>query len=298
MDFTSREHEESSGITQLFKLGICCCISLLVVMSLGLGLVYLIYGSAGFDHMTRPSAGNLGPIRIIQIFSSLFLLIPPLWLAWSENQKISQFYGFRPTRLSLLILVLSIMVVSMPLMEWSISVNQKMVLPGFMKSIQDWMKQAEDSAAELTKILLEINNISDFLITIFMIAVMPAIAEELMFRGGVQRSFTKIFNNPHVAIWLSAFIFSAIHFQFFGFLPRFLLGAAFGYLYYWSGSIWYSIAAHFINNAYAVCAAWYMQKNNIPLSEADQLHFNWYGYVISFVLTILLFQFFKKQTNQ
>ncbi|MOA49826.1 CAAX amino terminal protease self- immunity [compost metagenome] len=86
--------------------------------------------------------------------------------------------------------------------------------------------------------------------------------------------------------------------QFYGFLPRLCLGAAFGYLYFWSGSLWYAIFAHFINNAYAVCAAWYMQKNNIPLSEADKtLNIAWYGYIVSAILTFLLFRYFKTKTE-
>jgi len=298
MDFIPREQEETSGFMQLFRLVMYFCISGLVILGIGSGLVYLIYGMAGFEMMAHPRVGSLGPLRIIQISSSVFVLFPALWLAWSEGQHIGHFYKFKPIRLSLLSCVIAIFIISMPVLEWTIAINQKMLLPDFLQALQNWMQEKEEAAAELTKTLLQINGISDFLINIFMIAVMPAVAEEFMFRGAIQRSFSKIFRNQHVAIWITAFIFSAIHVQFFGFLPRFLMGAAFGYLYFWSGSLWYAILAHFLNNAYAVCAAWYMQKNNIPLSEADQLHFTWYGYAISFILTILAFQFFKKQTNK
>jgi membrane protease YdiL (CAAX protease family) len=93
-------------------------------------------------------------------------------------------------------------------------------------------------------------------------------------------------------------VFSAIHVQFYGFLPRMLLGAGFGYIYLWSGSLWYSMLGHFINNAYAVCAAFYMQKQNMDISKMDSVpQFAWYGYLISFALTILVFQIFKKQTT-
>ena len=118
---------------------------------------------------------------------------------------------------------------------------------------------------------------------------MPAICEEFIFRGAVQRVIFRLKSNPHVAIWLSAFIFSAIHFQFYGFLPRLLLGAAFGYIYFWTGSIWYAVFAHFLNNAYAVVVAFYLQANNKSISGADDMNLPWYGYVISAILTLVLF---------
>lgn len=185
----------------------------------------------------------------------------------------------------------------MPVLEWVTLANQKMVLPDFLKSLEKWMRAKEDEAMNTTLLLLKMSTIKDLLINLFMIALLPGIAEELMFRGGVQRTANRMFNNQHVAIWLSAFIFSAIHVQFYGFLPRLLLGAGFGYLYYWSGSLWYSMLAHFLNNGYAVCAAYYMQKNDMSLDELDQTaYFAWYGYIVSFVLTALVFSYFKKRT--
>ena len=195
-------------------------------------------------------------------------------------------------------LVLMIMIVSMPLMEWTAIWNQKMILPEFLKGIELWMKEKEDAATQIMIRLLTVRSNFDFILNLFMIAVLPAIGEELMFRGGVQRSLNRAFSNPHVAIWLTAIIFSAIHVQFYGFIPRMLLGAGFGYLYYFSGSLWYAMLAHFINNAYAVCAAYYMQKHNIPLDKADEpIGFPWYGYLISAIITIALFQIFKNYTT-
>ena len=93
------------------------------------------------------------------------------------------------------------------------------------------MRDKEDEAMKMTYLLLKIDHPIDFFVNLFMIALLPAIGEELFFRGALQRSFTKMFSNPHVAIWVTAFIFSAIHMQFFGFFPRLFLGAAFGYIY-------------------------------------------------------------------
>ena len=291
MDFIPDESKESNGLIQLLKLLAFSLLSAVCFSLLAIFLVYIIYGTI------EPK--NLGSMRIMLVATSLGLfLIPSLILPISEKISITTFYGFKKVKPNLLLLTILLIVVSMPFLEWTVAVNEKMVLPDALKWVEDWMRQKEEETKTVTLMLLDMKNISDLIVNLLMIAVIPAIAEELIFRGALQRSLTKIFHNPHVAIWMTAFIFSAIHFQFFGFLPRFLMGAAFGYLYFWSGSLWYAMIAHFLNNAYAVCIAWYMQKNNIPLSEADQMHFTWYGYVLSFMLAILIFQVFKKQTNK
>lgn len=242
---------------------------------------------------------SAGIMKITQIFVSIGLfLVPPICLALYEGKSTRRFYGFKRPRVNLFFMVLLIMVVSMPFMEWIAILNQKMILPDFLKPVELWMKKKEQEAMGMTISLLAMKTIWDFLLNVFIIALLPAVAEELMFRGGVQRTFTRMFGNPHAAIWISAAIFSAIHIQFYGFVPRLILGAGFGYIYLWSGSLWYSMLAHFLNNVYAVCAVWYLQLHNQPWAETDNTpHFTWYGYLISFILTIFAVQFFKKQTK-
>lgn len=290
MDLIPDESKENTGLLQLLKLLGFSLISAICCSLLAVGIVYVSYGKFEPSH--------LNSMRIMLIATSLgFFLLPALVLPLTEKRSIAGFYDLRKIKPNLLLLTILVIIVSMPFLEWTVAINEKMVLPDVLKGIEDWMKEKEAAAKEATMMLLDMKTISDLIVNLLMIAVIPAVAEEFIFRGAIQRSFTKMFQNPYLSIWVTAFIFSAIHFQFFGFLPRFLMGAAFGYLYFWSGSLWYAIIGHFLNNAYAVCAAWYMQKNNIPLSEADQLHFTWYGYIISFMLAILVFQVFKKQTN-
>jgi membrane protease YdiL (CAAX protease family) len=244
---------------------------------------------------------NISAFKIFQALGTSvgMMAVPAIALALTEYKKLSDFYGFKNTRPILIILVLIIMLVSMPFMEWAMLWNQKMVLPDFLKGIEKWMKEKENATMGITLKLVTVRSNLDFVANLIIIAVLPAIGEELMFRGGVQRSLNRAFENPHVAIWLSAIIFSAIHVQFYGFVPRMLLGAGFGYLYYYSGSIWYAMLAHFINNAYAVCAAFYMQKHHMPLDKADEpIGFPWYGYLISAIITIALFKIFKDNASR
>jgi hypothetical protein len=93
-------------------------------------------------------------------------------------------------------------------------------------------------------------------LNLVIIALTPAIAEELIFRGVFQRIFYNLFRSGHMAIWFTAFLFSTLHFQFFGFIPRFILGLVFGYLYFWSGTLWLPVISHFVNNAFPVVLAY------------------------------------------
>lgn len=294
---------ENSPYLQMCMLLAYALLGFVVSVILAVVLIYGIYGAEALNSiMTMDSSGvyGRGPLQVVLIASSLgFFLVPPILLALTEQKKVSGFYGLKQPDLKLLGVVFLIMLVSMPIMEWTASLNQKMTLPDVVKPLEQWMKEKEDAAMQTTLLLLKMNSIKDLLLNLFMIAMLPAIAEELMFRGGIQRTLTRIFRNPHVAIWTAAIVFSAFHLQFYGFLPRLLLGAGFGYIYYYSGNMWYAILGHFLNNAYAVCAAWYMQKNNLPLSATDStIDIAWYGYAISVVLTILVFNYFKNISNK
>nr|WP_199158119.1 CPBP family intramembrane glutamic endopeptidase [Pedobacter sp. ASV2] len=298
MNFVTPKQEEINPFFQILLLLAYAIAGALIFSVIGLVIACAMHGIYSVEKINLLMSADpkyVDGLKVIQILSSIgTFILPPVILALTVKKKLSSFYGFITPKFLLLIIVLGIMIVSMPFMEWIAVSNQKMVLPEFLKGIERWMKEKEDAAMQMTIQLITARNNFDFIVNLIMIAVLPAIGEELMFRGGLQRSMNKMFNNPHAAIWISAIIFSAIHVQFYGFIPRMLLGAGFGYLYYYSGNIWYAITAHFINNAYAVCAAFYMQKHNMPLNKADEpIGFPWYGYVISAIITIALFKFFK-----
>lgn len=303
MNFVTPNKEEINPFLQLLLLLFYAVVGGVVFGLLAIVIVLMMYGLGIVSHLDLVLSGDakyIDGLKVIQILSSIgTFILPPMVLAWTERQKVNQFYSFKRPKFTLIVIVLAIMIVSMPFMEWTVIWNQKMVLPDFLRRIEEWMKEKEAIAAKMTMQLITVRSNFDFIVNLIMIAVIPAIGEELTFRGGVQRSLNRAFGNPHLAIWLCAIIFSAIHVQFYGFIPRMLLGAGFGYLYYYSGSIWYAMLAHFINNAYAVCAAFYMQKHNMPLDKADEpIGFAWYGYLISAIITIALFKFFKDSATR
>ena len=243
------------------------------------------------------TTGNIAFIRILQIFSTFGLfIVGPIAYSFLAGVNAKHYFFFdKKINWTLFFIVIALMFCSTALLEWITALNQKMSLPEALHGMELWMKQKEDEAAEVTKMLLVMKDYSAFGINLLMIAILPAIGEELFFRGGIQNILIQWFKNHHVAIWITAILFSAIHLQFYGFFPRMFLGALFGYLMIYGKSIWYAILGHFLNNGTAVVIAFVMQKQGKSLEEIDKTSsFEWYGYLISAILTlILLFAFFK-----
>lgn len=149
-----------------------------------------------------------------------------------------------------LVLVISIggMLFNGLLVYW----NSQLVLPEFMSDTEIWMKEMEQQLLDLTKFLTDFQTIPELLMGILVIGILAGIGEEMFFRGLLQPKMHLYFGNGHAGVWVTAFIFSAIHLQFYGFLPRLFLGGMFGYLYFYSGSLTYPILAHIANNSITV----------------------------------------------
>jgi len=129
--------------------------------------------------------------------------------------------------------------------------------------MENWMRTMEDAAELMVGKFMKVEGISGLLFNVFMIAMLPALGEELMFRGVIQRIFSNWTKNYHWGIWIAAFLFSAMHIQFYGFLPRMALGAMFGYLLVWTGTMWVPILAHFVNNTMGVLGYYLINKGAI-----------------------------------
>lgn len=242
----------------------------IVFTFISLFLASYVYGK---DLLSIASGeAGTGVLRLIQgVTSAGAFIAPPLILAAAERKyKLGYLRSDKPFSIALIGLTIIIMFVSAPFLEWVIKLNQEMHLPGFLKGMEDWMRNKENLLDQLTKQLLVMHSVSDLLVNLLIIALIPAIGEEFIFRGCIQNIFTRLTSNSHWGIWIAAIIFSAIHVQFFGFFPRMLLGVLFGYLFVWSRSIWIPATAHFINNGTAVITAYVYQKQGKPLDELDK----------------------------
>ncbi len=158
--------------------------------------------------------------------------------------------------LSPLIWAILAIIVSIPLMNWIVLANESIQFPESFSGLEAWMRIHENEAQASVKILLGDHSISSLCINLLLVGILAGFSEEIIFRGTLQQIFYTAKMNSHLAIWLTAFIFSAIHMQFFGFIPRLLLGAYFGYLVFWSGSLWLPIIMHALNNSIVVYSSW------------------------------------------
>ncbi len=235
----------------------------------------------------KSSNANISALKFFQIIYSLGLFIfPPFIIAYFIHGKIfSYLYLDKIPKSILVILAVCITFFALPIIgvlgEW----NAQMHLPDFLSGLEAWMKQSEEQAKIITEKFLEMHSVSDLWINLFVIAVIPALGEELLFRGVIQQIFIRMTNNKHWAIFISAFIFSALHLQFFGFLPRMLMGVLFGYLLVWSGSLWIPIIAHLTNNGMAVIITYMISKGNIS-KEVENIGTN--GDIAVNIISVLL----------
>ncbi len=186
------------------------------------------------------------------------------------SQPINTFGFKKKVSIKIFFLIFIVMLLSVPALNFIINWNAQVHLPDYLKDIEVIMRNMEDSAFETTKVMLNTSSFFGLLSGVLVIGVLTGFGEELFFRGTMQRVIASNGMNPHVAIWLSAILFSILHFQFFGFIPRMLLGAFFGYLFFWTGSIWCSVFAHALNNSIVVVVS-FLTNNGYINFEFDKI---------------------------
>ena len=207
------------------------------------------------------------------------------------------FLNTRPKVGSLVIAGLLIFT-ALPIINFVYELNMSLDLPD--GPIEEFFRDAEGRAEVLTKAFLTMDGYGDLIFNLVLIALIPALGEELLFRGVLQRMFVKSTGNIHIGIWVTAALFSAIHFQFYGFVPRMLLGALLGYLLAWSGSLWVPILGHFINNGAAVYAQWLSSQGVVPedFEDVGAAEGEWMFVLVSVALTgLLLLALYRGRTN-
>ncbi len=209
-----------------------------------------------------PLQGNALQWTIFAGQNILAFILPSI-LMWKICFKISPLVALETEKIpgiKMIGITLLIYFAGMPALNQIVFWNQEMQLPEFLSSFEEWSRNMEKLAEEQTKGLLNTTDLIPTLMNILIIGVLTGIGEEFFFRGALQRGLLWCGINPHVAIWTSAIIFSAVHFQFYGFVPRMLLGAFFGYLYWWSGNIWVNAFAHALNNSLVIISTWCINK--------------------------------------
>ena len=240
----------------------------------GILLLVPFYGSAILTLLTSPDYNNpsvVSAMKFLQIMNMAGGLLLPAWIyLWLVTPDEERLTVFNKTGSPVLIAFSIVLVMlAQPLIGLAGEINNMLALPEWLSFIEEWMKNAESQGELITEAFLLTTSSIGLAVNIFMIAILPAFAEELLFRGVLASLFRKWTKNIHLAAIFSAFIFAAIHLQFYGFLPRFLLGMVFAYLFLWSGSLWLPITAHFANNMLSVVVEFLFRKGIISTNAEN-----------------------------
>ena len=259
--------KQSTGMRILLFLIILLISSLIGV---AIAAVFMFFGDNG--------------LRIAQGLSSIFMFVVPPIVYYYITRKTNQMQalGFRKMKRPWLFLIVGLMLMflALPVTEQLTHWNEAMKLGPAFSRLEEYMKMLEESTEAAIEKMLNTDTFGGLLLNLLIIALIPAVGEELTFRGVLQQSLTRKMN-PHLAIILSAAIFSFIHFQFYGFLPRMFLGMLLGYMFYISGSLWPSILMHFVNNG-TVVVLYYLNNKGIINVDME----NFFGESMSVLLVI------------
>lgn len=258
---------------------------------------FLIAGFAGSLIIMKFGADSTPAMRIASVIQSIFqLILPAMLTAMLVTRMPADFLRLRAGfSVGILVWAFVILMVSTPAMNYIIELNNNMSLPQSMSGLEDWFRRSEDNAARSLTVLQGEHNIINLIVSILIMGLLAGFGEELFFRGAFQRLLTTGGVNRHLAVWNVAFVFSAIHFQFYGFVPRLLLGAYLGYLLVWSKSLWLPIAIHALNNTLYVILHWdYRDAATQPLSDGIGAGSSWPYAVVSAVITAVAIIYFRK----
>lgn len=193
------------------------------------------------------------------------IIIPGLYILAFEKKNPFVLIENKPIFSQSVMLTVLVVIIFMIPNTFFIDWNANVTLPDFMKGFESWARNKEDIATKVTALLTTFDSLNQFIVAFIVVAVLAGVGEELVFRGMLQPELHRATGNIHAAIWISAIMFSAIHVQFFGFVPRMLLGVLFGYLYYWSGNILIAMLAHFVNNAFSLIMVYLHQLGIVSI---------------------------------
>ncbi|MCK5135622.1 MAG: CPBP family intramembrane metalloprotease [Bacteroidales bacterium] len=238
----------------------------LVFQFLGAFLAAWIYGFGISEILSLGTFDDpkyIAASKLIQILGSIGTFIVPAFLfSYLFAGDIFSYFQFRnPVGAIPILLTLAMMISVIPFINYMAEINMRMEFP--IKAIDRLFRTLETEAEQIMRAFTATRSLGGLLINLVMIGVIAAVGEELIFRGLLQRLLYELVKNVHVAIILTALLFSAFHFQFFSFLPRFVLGIILGYLMFMGRSIWYPIIAHFVNNAMGVIYYYFNSRGSV-----------------------------------
>lgn len=294
----NQRHLATRSLSEILILVGLSILGLALFSALGFGLVHLLTGLSLEEMQTMANDPASVPdsrlaLLILQSCSAWgsFVVFPSL-LIFLRKKATPIPRSKKKITPTLLGLVLGISLLMLPVNGWLAAWNESLHWPSFLKDLHSWALEKETALESLTLYLVDFQSTGEMILGFLVIALVAGFTEEFFFRRLLQPRMLLLTGNPHLAIWLTALIFSAIHMQFFGLIPRMVLGAIFGYYFYWTGHISLSILAHMLNNGITLAGMILFKKNLSPINVEDPQVIPWYvgaacaGIVWSLVIMI------------
>lgn len=282
-------------------------VSLLIIVGVGLTLTIILliagkflYG-IDFSVLDKPAASlstrDIAFMKYLLIVQDISLMVIPsiIILKLMKPESEEKLTGFRIPKVKEISLVVILAFCLFPITSFTGQINAAMHLPDWLSGVEQWMIRQEDKSDNLIESLIAAKELPVMVLNLFLIAVLPAVGEELIFRGVFQKIFYNLFRSGHLAIWFSAILFSALHFQFFGFIPRLILGLVFGYLFFWSGSLWMPVIAHFVNNAFPVLLSYIQDNGHLKTQNEVPLWQQASTMLLSVAITMVILLYFRNK---
>ena len=266
----------------------------------------LLFALTGIDFVRLQSILNDNTNKLFPIVLKSFLIIqsvsifilPPVIIAKVYKKRLFDFFTLNKTPdLFFIIASVALVIVSSPFVAYLTGINEKML--DAILGAANTLKSQDEATQALVENLIYNTSFLSFFQNVLIIAFLPAFCEELFFRAFLQKRVLQKFANIHASIFLTAFIFSFIHFQFYGFIPRFVLGVVFGYIFYWSGSLWTTILLHFTNNFMAVLSGFLisfkvLNKDIDKIGSGDTCYFGLISLLLMLAIVWAMYSRFSK----
>lgn len=279
--------EHKSYWTQLGCLLLIFAGGLFILSAFGQLLGQWIWGD--FGQLTDNAKADF--IRFSQTFSSIgSFLLPALFFSYLATRHPFRYSNSTqlPSSFSVgMVIFLSLLL--LPIVMLLASWNEMITLPDALAGVEKWMRSLSQKSEELLQLLTADLSQTTLFLNLIVLGLLPAVCEEFFFRGTLQPFFRKWTGNPHIAIIITAFIFSFMHFEFFGFIPRFLLGLYLGYLLLWSGSVWVPVIAHLCHNVFSVLLHHLALRQGIDTEQLQAADL--YAYIPLFLVSLIGFIF-------
>lgn len=245
------------------------------------------------DSLDYNSINTLKFMQFIQVIFS-FILPAQIFAKYESQNQLSDYFEMNTVAWKHVFIAILLVFSVSPLVSYIAELNSQIQFPAFLSGLENYFKVQQEQTEKLTEIFLRDNTGADLMINIFIVGILAAFAEELFFRGVLQKILIEKIKNVHLAVFICSVLFSALHQEFYTLIPRVLLGMLLGYAYVFSKSIWIPILIHFINNASAVVLDSLYKQGYTSFNPNENEYFGAIGLIISLIVSISLFWYWNK----